>query len=104
MNADAPVKEFFAERLSGEGSDALVDRVEAHFREHGFGPYSCVFGNSLRTAKQKVSRRKFGRGNPNPWPIEMPRRVAGEHLAQARALLQAEDTVIGRVIRLSKAR
>lgn len=37
MNADPRVMEFFPERLSRELSDALVDRAEAHFREHGFG-------------------------------------------------------------------
>jgi RimJ/RimL family protein N-acetyltransferase len=36
MNADPRLMEFFAEPLSPEGSDALVDRAEAHFREHGF--------------------------------------------------------------------
>jgi len=43
MNADAQVMEFFAERLSREKSDALVDRAEGHFREHGFGPYAAEF-------------------------------------------------------------
>jgi len=43
MNADPRVMEFFAERLSRQGSDALVDRAEAHFREHGFGPCAAEF-------------------------------------------------------------
>jgi len=43
MNADPRVMEFFAERLSRKGSDALVDRAEAHFREHGFGPCAAEF-------------------------------------------------------------
>ena len=37
MNADPRVMEFFAARLSRRESDALVDRIEAHFEEHGFG-------------------------------------------------------------------
>jgi RimJ/RimL family protein N-acetyltransferase len=38
MNADLRVMEFFTEPLSRQASDALVDRAEAHFKEHGFGP------------------------------------------------------------------
>lgn len=37
MNADAQVMEFFASRLSRVESDAMVDRIEAHFSERGFG-------------------------------------------------------------------
>lgn len=37
MNADSRVMEFFATRLSQKDSDSLVDRIEAHFDEHGFG-------------------------------------------------------------------
>lgn len=43
MNADAQVMEFFAEPLSRERSDQLMDRAECHFREHGFGPYAAEF-------------------------------------------------------------
>ncbi len=38
MNADPSVMEFFPQPLSAEDSDLLVDRVEAHFEQHGFGP------------------------------------------------------------------
>src|SRR5215475_11575903 len=37
MNADARVMEFFRGRLSRSESDAMVDRIEKHFSEHGFG-------------------------------------------------------------------
>lgn len=37
LNADARVMEFMAEPLTREQSDALVDRIEAGFAEHGFG-------------------------------------------------------------------
>jgi RimJ/RimL family protein N-acetyltransferase len=37
MNADPAVMEHFPGVLSREESDALVERIEAHFREHGFG-------------------------------------------------------------------
>jgi RimJ/RimL family protein N-acetyltransferase len=37
MNADPKVMEFFPATLSREESEGLVDRIEAHFAEHGFG-------------------------------------------------------------------
>jgi RimJ/RimL family protein N-acetyltransferase len=37
MNADARVNEFLPGPLSREQSDALADRIAAHFDEHGFG-------------------------------------------------------------------
>jgi RimJ/RimL family protein N-acetyltransferase len=37
MNADPRVMEFFPAPLSREESEALVDRIEQHFADHGFG-------------------------------------------------------------------
>ena len=37
LNADPRVMEFMAGQLSREQSDLLVERIEAHFRKHGFG-------------------------------------------------------------------
>ena len=37
MNADSRVMEFMPHVLSREESDALADRIESHFRQHGFG-------------------------------------------------------------------
>ena len=37
LNADPRVMEFMPNPLSQEESDLLVERIEAHFREHGFG-------------------------------------------------------------------
>lgn len=37
MNSDARVMEFFPGTLSREESDALADKIEAHFAERGFG-------------------------------------------------------------------
>jgi RimJ/RimL family protein N-acetyltransferase len=37
MNSDARVMEFFSTNLSRAESDAMVDRIETHFGEHGFG-------------------------------------------------------------------
>jgi len=40
MSADPQVMEFFPSVLDRAASDALVDRVEAHFAEHGFGVWA----------------------------------------------------------------
>jgi RimJ/RimL family protein N-acetyltransferase len=40
MNADPQVMEFYPARLSPAESNALIDRAEAHFERHGFGPYA----------------------------------------------------------------
>jgi RimJ/RimL family protein N-acetyltransferase len=37
LNADPRVMEFLPAVLSRQESDAMVERIEAHFREHGFG-------------------------------------------------------------------
>jgi RimJ/RimL family protein N-acetyltransferase len=37
INQDARVMEFMPALLTRRESDRLVDRIEAHFREHGFG-------------------------------------------------------------------
>lgn len=37
MNADPRVMEFMPSLLSQEESDALIDHIKSHFREHGFG-------------------------------------------------------------------
>jgi RimJ/RimL family protein N-acetyltransferase len=37
LNADPTVREFLPGLMTREESDAAVDRIEAHFDEHGFG-------------------------------------------------------------------
>ncbi len=41
MNQDPAVMEFFPALLSPAESDAMVDRIEAHFAEHGFGLWAA---------------------------------------------------------------
>ncbi len=41
MNADPRVMEFMPSLLSPEESDALVDRAQAHFKRHGYGPFAA---------------------------------------------------------------
>ena len=40
MNSDQRVMEFLPSRLSRAESDALVDRIQKHFSEHGFGVWA----------------------------------------------------------------
>ena len=39
MNADPVVMEHFPATMNREQSDAFVDRIEAQFEQHGFGPW-----------------------------------------------------------------
>jgi RimJ/RimL family protein N-acetyltransferase len=41
VNAETRVMEYFPAPLTREESDALVDRIEAHFAEHGWGPWAA---------------------------------------------------------------
>jgi ribosomal-protein-alanine N-acetyltransferase len=41
MNADPRVMEFFPSTLTAAESDALADRIEAHFDKHGFGGFAA---------------------------------------------------------------
>lgn len=43
MNANPRVMEFFPGPLTTEASDALFDRIQAHFDRHGFGPFAVEF-------------------------------------------------------------
>jgi RimJ/RimL family protein N-acetyltransferase len=40
LNADPEVMRHFPEPLDRAASDALVDRINAHFDRHGFGPWA----------------------------------------------------------------
>jgi RimJ/RimL family protein N-acetyltransferase len=50
MNADPRVMEFMPARLSPEESNALVDRAQAHFDLHGFGPFAVELPDELTFA------------------------------------------------------
>ena len=41
MNSDAAVMEFMPALLTRQESDELVDRVEAYFAEHAYGPWAA---------------------------------------------------------------
>jgi len=48
MNADPRVMEFLPSVATRAQSDAIVDRLRAHFDEHGFGAWCVVERNSGR--------------------------------------------------------
>jgi RimJ/RimL family protein N-acetyltransferase len=50
MNADPRVMEFFPACLSREQSDALANRIEAHFERHGFGLWAAELLDEQRFA------------------------------------------------------
>ena len=41
LNSDARVMEFFPECLTRAQSDSLVERINEHFRKHGFGLFAA---------------------------------------------------------------
>jgi RimJ/RimL family protein N-acetyltransferase len=50
LSADPAVMEFYPGVLSREESDHMVDRIEAHFALHDFGPWAC----ELRTSREFI--------------------------------------------------
>src|SRR5262245_16769350 len=46
LNADPEVMEYFPTRLTAADSDALVDKIEAHFEERGFGLWALQVAES----------------------------------------------------------
>jgi ribosomal-protein-alanine N-acetyltransferase len=48
MNSDPRVMEFFPACLSAAQSDSMADRIEDHFREHGFGLWAAELREEQR--------------------------------------------------------
>jgi RimJ/RimL family protein N-acetyltransferase len=46
LNADLHVMEFMPRALSAKESDAFADRIEEHFRQHGFGLHAAELRSS----------------------------------------------------------
>lgn len=46
INADPAVVEFLPSPLTRIESDALIDRIESHFEQHGFGLYAAELKSS----------------------------------------------------------
>ena len=90
MNADPRVMEFFPQRLTQEESNAMVDRIEKHFRSRGFGLYAAELrregrfvGMSVFTLRhsKRISRlawksagvlRATCGGESSPWKVREP--------------------------------
>jgi RimJ/RimL family protein N-acetyltransferase len=54
INADPRVMEHFPATLTREESDALVDRIEQHWRTHGFGLYAVDLKAGVRDERQFI--------------------------------------------------
>ena len=100
MNDDAEGMEFFPARLTRAESDALVDRIEAHFAEHGFGLWAAELrgeGTFIGFIGLAVPRFEA----PFTPCVEIGWRLAREHWGKglategARAAMQYAFTEIG---------
>jgi RimJ/RimL family protein N-acetyltransferase len=63
MNADADVMRYFPSPVDRPASDAFVDRIEAHFAEHGFGLWALELA---------ASGEFIGFAGLNPMPVGVP--------------------------------
>ncbi len=77
LNADWRVMRYFPATLSAAESDALADRIEAHFARHGFG----LFAAELRLTREFIGF--VGLGIPNLEAPFMPCVEIGWRLAAA---------------------
>jgi RimJ/RimL family protein N-acetyltransferase len=90
MNADPRVMEFLAMRPSREESDALVHKIETHFREHGFGLWAA----ELRRDGAFVGFVGFDTPSYNaPYSEEIGWRLGVEHWGQGLATEGAQAAV-----------
>ncbi len=60
MCADPQVMEFFPSVLDRAQSDALVDRVQAHFAERGYGPWALELLPEVVAFTTPPNRRSWG--------------------------------------------
>jgi ribosomal-protein-alanine N-acetyltransferase len=60
INADPRVMEFFPATLTREDSDALIDRIEAHWHTHGFGLYAADLKVGARDGRGSDERQFVG--------------------------------------------
>jgi RimJ/RimL family protein N-acetyltransferase len=90
MNADPRVMEFFAMRLSPEESDSMLERIETHFRQNGFGLWAA----ELRRDGAFVGFVGFDIPSYEaPYSVELGWRLAREHWGQGLATEGAQAVV-----------
>jgi RimJ/RimL family protein N-acetyltransferase len=84
MNSDARVMEFFRSPLSRVESDAMADRIEQHFCEHGFGLWAIeVPGGAPFIGFAGLSWARFSA--PFTPCVEVGWRLAFEHWGRGYA-------------------
>ena len=100
MNADVRVMEFFRSPLDRSESDALIERIQNHFEEHGFGLWALeVPGKASFVGFCGLTVTRF---NAAFTPcVEVGWRLAFEHWGQGYAteaatavLAHAFDTLV----------
>jgi RimJ/RimL family protein N-acetyltransferase len=92
LNADPVVMEHFVAPLSREQSDDFVDRIEAHFDEHGWGLWAVeVAATGAFTGYVGLWRASF----PAPFTpaVEVGWRLAHEHWGHGYAPEAAQAAV-----------
>jgi RimJ/RimL family protein N-acetyltransferase len=60
INADRHVMQYFPSVLTREESDALADRIEEHWRSHGFGLYAVDLKIGVRDGRPSDERQFIG--------------------------------------------
>jgi len=60
MNADPRVMEYFPSPLSRQESDALIERIKAHWHTHGFGLYAADLKVGARDGRSSDERQFIG--------------------------------------------
>jgi RimJ/RimL family protein N-acetyltransferase len=83
MNIDPRVMEFFERRLDRPASDALVDRIRGHFREHGFGLWALEVPGAAFAGFVGLAAPRFSA--PFTPCIEVGWRLAVAHWGQGYA-------------------
>jgi RimJ/RimL family protein N-acetyltransferase len=84
LNADPRVVEFLPKALSREESDAVVERIEAHFARHGFGLWAVeIKGPAAFAGFVGLSVPTFSA--PFTPCVEIGWRLAAEHWGQGYA-------------------